>query len=361
MQPVTKEAMVDNAAVPDGANLLNAATQTIEQLFKDSGTVGGSIGVLSNGKQHLLSVGARHLDAPGPPDENTIFLISSMTKPILGLAMALLIDSDGYNIGYVTPVKDLLPELAGKTLLRHVPRELTVADLLDHRSEFLKTTSLWESPDGDIPWKTVDPIISLLQHLPLNDKFESASSFVYNRNYSNECYALAATIIERQTKVPWARFVKEEVLQPLGMHNTVIGSIDKGQAKAHFAGYHAVKIDEILDKLPEWVKETNHPFLTILHHIREESPARKPIRVIPSKASEATDSDGQTPLGAAAGMRSTVSDLLRLCQSYLDMYEVYTQNKKPEQMTEIQRAMLRQIRYIATASAEPTRTNAGGW
>ncbi|KAL2166395.1 hypothetical protein VTG60DRAFT_2824 [Thermothelomyces hinnuleus] len=266
--------MPGNLVAPEGAaELLAPLAGVLEQLFRVSGNVGGSIGVLTNGEQHFLGIRSRGLDTPVPPNEDTVYLISSLTKPLLGLAIAVLVDGDEYDVTFETPVQRFLPGLDGKTLLRHTSRAATIADFLDHRSEFLRTTNLWESLGGAIPWKTIEPILSLLRHLPLSDKFNSPSSFAFDRNYSNEAFALLTAVIEKATDTPWGRFVETGI----------------------------------------------HSFQAILQHLKSKPSTPQPVKIHPSQVSSSSRTYNQTLLGAAAGVQSTASDLIKFYQKYLEM------------------------------------------
>lgn len=119
--------MLDNLDAPKTVpEVLGKLRPVLEQLFKASGNVGASIGVLSKSEQHFLGIGSRGLDAAVPPTEDTLYLVSSMTKPLMGLAVAALVEDDKYGLGFDTPVREFLPYLHGKTLLRHEPREATI-------------------------------------------------------------------------------------------------------------------------------------------------------------------------------------------------------------------------------------------
>jgi CubicO group peptidase (beta-lactamase class C family) len=340
--------------------ILNETAETIKGLFRDGGNVGGSIGILSGGKQALLSIGTRDTSPSRlPPDDHTVYLISSMTKPILGLAMAVLVNDSRYNISFDTTVKEVLPRLERKSFLCHANRELTIGDLLDHNSEFLRTTNLWESPCGAVPWQTEDPIVSLLEHLSLNAKYSKPSSFAYGRNYSNECFALAAAIIERTTGMPWARFVKERVLQPLDMWFTFPDvTREEQQSQGNFAGTYSVRVDGTLRELREQIGEYKDLSYQTIHKYLEGWPHEpESIEVLPSQASR------QTIMGAAAGIMSCVSDLLIFYKKFLAIYNLDEQTRKTagHKLSEIERAMLTQQDYITSKATNFTCVYAGGW
>ncbi|GAB1315467.1 hypothetical protein MFIFM68171_05677 [Madurella fahalii] len=364
VQRAAKKITIPNRwLAPDrGETLLQATTKTIEQLFRDGGSVGGSVGVLSGGKHDFLDIGARDSSSPAPPNEDTVYLVSSMTKPMLGLAIAVLVNDCRYNVRLDTPVKDLLPCLDGQTYLRHTLRELTVADLIDHRSEFLRTTNLWESPVGEIPWQSVEPIVSLLQHLPLSDKYINPGDFRHGRNYSNECFALAAAIIEKKTGLCWGRFVTERVLRPLDMRRTFVG-VTAEQPKINYAGSYSVKVNGTLEALRSGVGQYRDlSYQAIYKYLSSEPLMPEPVEVFPTQASASAVTYEQTPIGAAAGMMSTSSDLLKFYEKFLEMYNFHHQSERTSQgLSEIERAMLTLQEYILDKATDPAWVYAGGW
>ncbi|KAK3343120.1 beta-lactamase/transpeptidase-like protein [Neurospora tetraspora] len=306
--------------------ILTLTKPTIERLLQDSGSVGASMGVLRHGKQHFLNLGARGLGVTAVPDQKTVYLISSMTKPIIATAVGILMDDfPRYQLDFGTRVSAVLPELKGSPgmLKTYTKQELTIGDLLDLRSSFQWMTNLWESPDGDVPWRTTDPVVSLLQHLPVNDTYTSHEAFVYNRNYSNECFALLAAIIERKTGYSWAKFVRQMVLEPLAMHNTFAGlsEAERNDMSRTFAKSHSVQVPGIM---PELLQCTDADGVICRAKItkcfeRHHGHIPQSVEILPSQASNA-GAVGPSPLAAAAGIMSTTSDLLKFYRKIMDVY-----------------------------------------
>ncbi|KAK4228658.1 beta-lactamase/transpeptidase-like protein [Podospora fimiseda] len=198
---------------------------TIQQVFNNGGNVGGSVGIIDGAESYFLNVGRGDTLHQDVPDEESIYLISSMTKPFLGVAIAMLVNHKENEISFDTSIKEIFPDLEGRTSLRHEVgnKELTIAHLLAHRSDFIKTTNLWECPDGNVPWQTIDLILSLFQHLPRHEKYQQPGCFNQARNYSNECFALLAELIERVSGTSWGEFVTKNVLEPLDLTQTFNG------------------------------------------------------------------------------------------------------------------------------------------
>lgn len=317
--------------------ILTLAKPTIDKLLQDSGSVGASIGVLRHGQRHFLNVGSRSLDVAALPDQDTVYLISSMTKPIIAAAVGVLMDDySTYQLKLDTPISAVLPELKHSPGIPkpYTKHELTIGDLLDLRSSFQWMTNLWESPDGDLPWQTIDPVVSLLQHLPANDNYTSHKAFVYNRNYSNECFALLATIIERRTGSSWADFVRREVLEPLGMQNTFVGLTEAERNNERLVKSHSVQVTGITPDLLQCTGADGEMSRTNIAECfdRHYGKIPRPVEILPSQASS-TGPKGPSPLAGAAGIMSTTSDLLKF---YSKLIEVYNQRqRRQEQDTKI--------------------------
>ncbi|KAK1774112.1 beta-lactamase/transpeptidase-like protein [Copromyces sp. CBS 386.78] len=358
--------------------ILTLTKPTIKKLFQDAGSVGASIGVLRHGQHHFLNGGAQGLGVSVLPDQDTVHLISSMSKPIISTAVGILMDDfPRYQLMFDTPVSTVLPELKGSPgiLKTYTNQELTIADFLDLRSSFQWMTNLWEIPNGDIPWKTLDPVVSLLQHLPANDTYTSDKAFVYNRNYSNECFALLAAIIERKTGYSWAEFVTKNVLEPLGMHNTFIGltEIERSNMSKTFAKSHSVQVAGVM---PELLQCVDADGLVCRKKVaewfdRHYSNIPQSVEVRPSQASSA-GSVGPSPLAAAAGVMSTTSDLLKFYSKIMDVYNQRREERNskllpyPDHLnTPLERGINHLFSHIESRifpdPSSSTCTYSGGW
>jgi CubicO group peptidase (beta-lactamase class C family) len=73
--------------------------------------------------------------------------------------------------------------------------------------------------------------------------FEPGTEYLY----SNTGYTLLATIVERATKTPFARYAEEQIFTPLGMSvshfHTDAGRLVKGRANAYAVGQSGTRLD----------------------------------------------------------------------------------------------------------------------
>src|SRR3989449_7368783 len=106
------------------------------------GELPGMVTLVAHGEDvHVDAIGVMAFGRDEPMRRDTIFRITSMTKPILALATMLLVEEG--RLALDQPVDRLLPELAERRVLRRIDgpldetvparRQITVEDLLTFR------------------------------------------------------------------------------------------------------------------------------------------------------------------------------------------------------------------------------------
>jgi CubicO group peptidase (beta-lactamase class C family) len=141
-----------------------------------------------------------------PANEHTRFAIGSTTKAMTSASIAMLVDDGKLKLD--DPVTKYIPELQLSD--PWVTRELTIRDLLTHRSGLPGSDLFWASS-----WKySQAEIIRRLRYI------QPTASFRSEWQYHNVLYALNGVIIERVSGMPWEQFVKTRIFVPLGMNET---------------------------------------------------------------------------------------------------------------------------------------------
>ena len=158
---------------------------------------------------------------------DSLFRIYSMTKPIVSVAVMMLVERGLVLLG--DPVAKYLPEFAGVQVVSHIdghaalhkPRVApTVQDLLRHTAgltyEILGTEHiqrLYAEADLWTRKKTNREFARVLAGLPL--MFEPGTTFAYSRATD-----LLGSLIEAVTGQTLGTFLRQNILDPLGMADT---------------------------------------------------------------------------------------------------------------------------------------------
>lgn len=197
------------AAAPAGpADLPAHLDAYVARVLTTFNTPGAAIGIVRDGRVVLArGYGVRRLGSPEPVDERTIFQIASNTKAFTAATLALLVDEN--RLGWQDRVVDRMPWFQMSD--PYVTREMTVEDLLVHRSGL-------PLGGGDLLWFHSDysrrEIVRRLRHVPLATSFRSAYA------YDNVLYIAAGELVAEVAAVPWDQFLRERILMPLGMAGT---------------------------------------------------------------------------------------------------------------------------------------------
>jgi CubicO group peptidase (beta-lactamase class C family) len=153
--------------------------------------------------------------------------IGSTSKQFTAFAVMLLVDEG--NISLDDDVRKHIPDLPdlGKTV--------TVRNLLTHTSgyrEIYNALVIGARQFGEGDHVSRDEMISLVQRQP---SLQNAPGAEFN--YNNTAFALAAMIVERVGKQPFAEFMQERVFVPLGMTHTTVRADRHATVRGATTGY----------------------------------------------------------------------------------------------------------------------------
>ena len=182
---------------------LTAFDRYVAQAVRDWRVPGLAIAVVK-GDSVVLAKGYGVLDLtkPAPVTEHTRFAIGSTTKAMTSAALGMLVDEG--KLRWDDRVIDHLPDF--RLYDPYVTRELTIRDLLTHRSGLPGTDLLWTR--GDM---SQAEMIRRLRHV------RPASSFRSQFAYQNVVYAIGGALIEKASGMPWEDFIRARIFAPLGM------------------------------------------------------------------------------------------------------------------------------------------------
>jgi len=146
-------------------------------------------------------------------DEHSLFAIASNSKAFTAAALGVLVDEG--KLKWDDKVTTYLPSF--ELYDSYVTRELTIRDLLSHRSG-LATFG------GDLLWYesqyTRDEILRRIRFL------KPTSSFRSKFGYQNILFLAAGEVVAKVSGMSWDDFVKEKFFGPLGMKRTVTTHTD---------------------------------------------------------------------------------------------------------------------------------------
>ena len=185
----------------------------VAKVMKTFEVPGIALAIVKDGKVVVSKgYGVKKLGETAPVDENTLFGIGSNTKAFTTAALASLVDE-----GKISWDDRVYERLKGFQMYDpYVSHEMTIRDLLCHRSGM----GLGE---GDLLfWPhttyTRDDIIYRLRFM------KPASSFRSHYAYDNLLYIAAGQIIPVVTGKAWEEYIREKILQPLGMKTTTLSN-----------------------------------------------------------------------------------------------------------------------------------------
>ncbi len=182
---------------------LDALDRYVAQAARDWRVPGLAIAIVKDDSVVFTrGYGVLDLSRPAPVTEHTRFAIGSTTKAMTSAALGMLVDEG--KLRWDDRVIDHLPEF--RLYDPYVTRELTVRDLLTHRSGLPGTDLLWTRGDYSFA-----EMMRRLRHV------RPATSFRSQWTYQNVVYAIGGALIAKVSGVPWEDFMRTRIFAPLGM------------------------------------------------------------------------------------------------------------------------------------------------
>ncbi len=237
------------------------------QTFVEKGSLAGAVVAVASPDKVLAmeAVGYADREAKTPMQNNDLFWIASMSKPMTAAALMILVDEKKIDLD--APVENYLPEFKKQMqivesdkdhiVLQRPKRLPTVRDLLRHTSG-MPFKSEMEEPTLD-RFSLKDGVRSYAM-TPL--QYEPGTKHAY----SNAGINTAGRIIEVVSGMPYEVFMEKRLFAPLGMKDTTFWPNEE-QLKRLAKSYRANK-DNGLEMLT--VGQLQYP----LNDLRGGSPCR---------------------------------------------------------------------------------------
>ena len=283
-----------DAAGFDGARL-ERIDEHLRRSYVDPGKIAGCQTLVARGGQvaHFSSLGSMDRERGRPVQDDTIWRLYSMTKPITGVALMTLYERGLFQLS--DPVHRFVPEWRdikvgergedGSTRLVDPVRPPSVRDVLMHMSGIgygpgNSDLTLPEPGSGEARVErapTLEALVRDLASAPL--RFQPGTRWLYSFGTD-----VCARLVEIMSGMRFDEYLQREILDPLGMVDT---------------GF--VVPDDRLDRFAASYGRTSRKEVVLL-----DDPERSPYRTMPSF------------LSGGGGLVGTAADYLRFCQMLLN-------------------------------------------
>jgi CubicO group peptidase (beta-lactamase class C family) len=222
------------------AERLKRVTELMQRLI-DARTFSGAVTLVArNGRvAHFEAQGLMDLESKTPMPKDAIFRIMSMTKPVVGVAVLMLVEEGKLRL--TDPAGKFIPELQNlkvtvpnsEGLIAAAPsgavgapqpvrivdaaRPITVRDLLTHTSGLMSNgaSAAMVSQVAIGPGEPLSAVMPKLKNVPLD--FQPGTRWAYSPQYG---FDVLARVVEVASGMPFDRFTKQRIFDPLGMKDT---------------------------------------------------------------------------------------------------------------------------------------------
>ena len=175
----------------------------VNKALKDWDVPGLAIAIVKNDQiVFAKGYGVRKLGDTSAVDEKTLFAIGSSSKAFTSASIAMLVDEGKLKLD--DPATKYLPGF--QLFDPYVTRELTVRDLLCHRSGLERGDFLWYGTSY-----SRDEIVRRVRYL--KPTWSLRSMF----GYQNIMYLAAGQIVAGVSGKTWDDFIRDRIFKPLGM------------------------------------------------------------------------------------------------------------------------------------------------
>lgn len=202
-------------------SMIDAKMETLMETWHVEGL---SLGIVKDGQVILeKGYGKRNKTENLDMTEKTVLPIGSATKSFTALSLAMLADEGKVDLDQT--VKTYIPwlELYNHELTEHV----TVRDLLCHRTGLPR----YDAPAVFCTKDDRKEMVEDLRYLQPNAQMRTVLQ------YSNQMVMLAGYLVEVLSGKTWEQFVKERILEKLGMNQTDFFAEKLEEFQDHAKGY----------------------------------------------------------------------------------------------------------------------------
>ncbi len=203
---------------------------TLTSMVETGMVAGVSALIYEKGEEvYFNAKGFADREAQIPMDRNTIAIIYSMTKPVTGVALMTLYEKGAFQLD--DPLEKYAPEFAdmqvfagmdsitGEIKLEPLVRPITIHDITRHTAGFAIDPNqpglgeLLKAADAGNRNNTLAQMAEKMGKVPL--MFQPGTQWAYGPSVDVQAF-----LVERISGKPYGEYVRENVLDPLGMKET---------------------------------------------------------------------------------------------------------------------------------------------
>jgi CubicO group peptidase (beta-lactamase class C family) len=217
------------------AQALPALKTKVPEWFKEKDGVGAAVAIVDDKNilwEEVLGHADRSREKPVTP--RTLFSIQSMSKSFTALGVLMAVQKGLLDLD--KPITGYLPDFrVNSRFEEHPERKMTLLHLLSHRAGFTHEAPVGSNYDGR-PHTFAEHILSISStwlRYPVGYRF----------SYSNLGIDLAGYILEKQSGTPFAEYIHDKVLAPLGMTDTTLDIAEIMKAGDRAIGHVAPHLD----------------------------------------------------------------------------------------------------------------------
>ena len=184
-----------------------ALEQFVAAKAKEFGVPGVAVGVWAEGREVFACHGVTSIDNPLPVDQDTLFVLGSVTKTYTATAIMRLVEAGRVELD--APVRRYVPEL--RLPDEEAAAQITILNLLNHTAG-LDTRMVFDSGDGD---DALAREVANMAGVALIGPVGGRAS------YSQLGYNLLGRVIENVTGQTYEAAVASLVFEPAGLVSSV--------------------------------------------------------------------------------------------------------------------------------------------
>ncbi len=237
---------------------INRLDSTLQTFVADSMVVGVSALIFEKGNEvYFKAIGYADREAEVPMARNSIITVYSMTKPITGTALMTLYEKGAFQLGdslstYAPEFVDMqvvsgLDE-SGEMILSPANRAITIADITRHTAGFstradLGLNKMAQEADLLNMESSLSDMAGKLSKIPLG--YQPGQRWEYGISVDVQAY-----LVEKLTGKSFDQYLKEVVLDPLGMSETSYFIAEEERERVA-AIYYEVDSTKSLQRVPD--------------------------------------------------------------------------------------------------------------